>query len=88
MEPVDVPARPAHSTNEHLRGELRLRLRQRVTVRAWLVDVYSRGLACAAVRGAESALAGRLPNTALALVGRFLSIPREWTAVYFGERSF
>ena len=77
-----LAARQASKRHMH-----RLQRRQAV-LRAWRFGLYGRALGRAAVRGAAIVLHRHLPKPAINLIRRFLIVPGEWTAAYFGEKQF
>ena len=55
--------------------------------RKLLLGLYGWGLGWSAARGVV-VWRRHLPNLVKALIRSFLIVPREWTAVYFGEKSW
>ena len=59
---------------------------RRKVLKTWLLHLYARALGTATVRGAIVLRCCRLPTRIIEIIRGFLIVPKEWTAVYFGER--
>ena len=65
----------------------RRKKQHQAVLRKWLLGLYGRALGWAAARGVI-VLHRHLPKPTIKFIRRFLSVPGEWTAVYFGEKSW
>ena len=59
---------------------------RRKVLKTWLLHLYAKALGTATVRGAIVLRCCRIPIGIIEIIRGFLVVPKEWTAVYFGER--